>query len=138
MIINHFGGVNVFEEAHVEKPRLKRGHVLIKVEATSVNPLDIKLRSEDKLSLIPSFPMILHGDVAGTIVEVGDSVSQFKVGDEVYGCAGGLLDMQGALAEYMLADTDLLAYKPKSLSFTQAAALPLVSLNGTINTRDWI
>ncbi|MBI2786118.1 MAG: zinc-dependent alcohol dehydrogenase family protein [Legionella longbeachae] len=128
MIINQFGGFNVFEEANIAKPSLKKGHVLIKVEATSVNPLDIKLRNGDKPGLIPSFPMVLHGDVAGTVIEVDESVSQFKVGDEVYGCAGGLLDMQGALAEYMLADVDLIAHKPKSLSFVQAAALPLVSL----------
>lgn len=128
MIINRFGDLSAFEPMNVPKPAIKKGHVIIQVEASSVNPLDIKLRRGDMPHLVPAFPMILQGDVAGTVTEVGEGVTRFKVGDEVYGCAGGLLAMQGALAEYMLADADLLAKKPRSLSFRDAAALPLVSL----------
>ncbi|GEA10302.1 quinone oxidoreductase [Alteromonas sp. KUL49] len=67
-------------------------------------------------------------DFAGTIVEVGDEVLEYSVGDEVYGCAGGLGDLQGALAEYMPADVRLIAHKPKSLSMREAAAIPLVGI----------
>src|SRR5262249_11114721 len=59
---------------------------------------------------------------------VSDDVKDFALGDEVYGCVGGLLQMGGALAEYVLADAKLIARKPKTLSFKEAAALPLVSL----------
>lgn len=67
-------------------------------------------------------------DFAGTIEAVGDGVTNFVPGDEVYGCAGGLADLQGALAEYMLADANLIAHKPKTLSMREAAALPLVGI----------
>lgn len=128
MGIRKYGDVGVFEEISMEKPQVKPGHVLIKVMATSVNPLDYKLRQGYLSHLMGPFPIILHGDVAGVVVAVGDHVTQFSIGDEVYGCAGGLRDMPGALAEYLLADADLIAHKPKKLSFAEAAALPLVAL----------
>ena len=67
-------------------------------------------------------------DFAGTIEAVGEGVTQFAAGDEVYGCAGGLAALQGALAEYMVADARLIAHKPKSISMREAAALPLVGI----------
>jgi NADPH2:quinone reductase len=79
-------------------------------------------------NIAPAFPAILQGDVAGTITEIGPGVEGFKVGDEVYGCAGGIIGSQGALADYMLADARLIANKPTRLSFEQAAALPLVAI----------
>lgn len=128
MTITKFGEADVFEETTSPMPAMKAGHVLIKVMATSVNPLDFKIRKGYLPNLVTSFPMTLHGDVAGIIEQVGDGVSQFKIGDEVYGCVGGLLDMDGALAEYVLADENLLARKPKTLSFAEASALPLIAL----------
>jgi len=129
MVIKQFGDSNVFEEMKVPVPTVKLGHVLIKVKATSVNPLDCKIRQGGAYaSLVKQFPMILHGDVAGIVEKVGEDVKNFSVGDEVYGCVGGLLELDGALAEYVLADVNLIAHKPKILSFTEAAALPLVSL----------
>lgn len=128
MAIAKYGDTQVFEEMTLPKPNVIPGHVLIRVAATSVNPLDYKLRSGGLPSLITSFPAILHGDVAGAIEAVGEGVNDFAVGDEVYGCVGGLLDMQGALAEYLIADANLIAHKPRSLSLAQAAALPLVAL----------
>jgi NADPH:quinone reductase len=129
MSIFEFGNSNVFQLVNSKKPSVKPGHLLIKVQATSVNPLDFKLRKGSFPEMIPQFPMVLHGDVAGIVTEVGENVTKFKVGDEVYGCVGGFLDMSGALAEYMLADADLMALKPNSISFLEAAALPLVSLS---------
>ncbi|KAB7519072.1 quinone oxidoreductase, partial [Flagellimonas olearia] len=67
-------------------------------------------------------------DFAGTIESVGAGVTSFTSGDEVYGCAGGLADLQGALAEYIPADARLVAHKPKRLSMREAAALPLVGI----------
>jgi len=71
---------------------------------------------------------VLHGDVAGVVVEVGDDVTDFNVGDEVYGMAGGINGVDGALAEFMLVEVRLMAKKPKTLTMKQAAALPLVAI----------
>lgn len=128
MAITGFGDIHVFQEITLAKPDIKAGHVLIKVKATSVNPLDYKMRQGAFPDLVKSFPMVLHGDVAGVIEQVGEGVNNLSVGDEVYGCAGGLLDMGGALSEYLLADANLITKKPKTLTFAEAAALPLVSL----------
>lgn len=128
MIIKQFGSNDVFEEAEIQKPAITAGHVLIRVKATSVNPFDCKLRLGKYANLVTSFPAVLHGDVAGIIEEVGEKVSDFSIGDEVYGCVGGILNMGGGLAEYVLADAKLIAKKPRSLSFLEASALPLVSL----------
>ncbi len=128
MVIEGFGGEELFKEKEMPKPALRPGHVLIRVEATSVNPVDLKIRSGALQGIAPAFPAILHGDVAGTVAAVGEGVSSFQVGDQVYGCAGGVGAYQGALAEYMLADAQLLAHKPKQLSFKEAASLPLVAI----------
>lgn len=127
-LINRFGDPSVFELSDISKPTLKPGHLLIKVCATSVNQIDCKIRSGAVGAIAPDFPAILHGDVAGIVEAVADDVKTFKVGDEVYGCAGGLKGSGGALAEFMLADAKLIAKKPKSLSMLESAALPLVSI----------
>lgn len=129
MIINSYGSSDVFESTDIEQPQVKAGHVLVKVATTSVNTVDMMIREMGQdLPLSPALPAVLGMDFAGTITEVGDGVSDFAVGDEVYGCAGGLADLQGTLAEYMLADAKLVAHKPKSLSMREAAALPLVGI----------
>lgn len=126
MVIDRQGPSSVFHEAERPCPQTRPGHVLIRVRASSVNPVDYKIRSG--MPIAPDFPAVLHGDVAGEVVEVGEGVSDFAVGDAVYGCAGGVSGTQGALAEYMLADARLLAPKPSNLSMEQAAALPLVGI----------
>jgi len=127
-VIRQFGAPSVFEKADVATPQLYPGQVLIEVKATSVNPLDCKIRQGKLAALAPEFPAILHGDVSGVIRDMGDKVAGFNVGDEVYACAGGVKGCGGALAQYILADADLIARKPKNLSLRQAAALPLVSI----------
>lgn len=129
MIVNAYGDSNVFEAGDIPKPEIKAGHVLVKVAATSVNTVDTMIRQLGKeLPLSPDLPAVLGMDFAGTVDAVGDGVTQFSVGDEVYGCAGGLADLQGSLAEFMLADAKLVAHKPKSISMREAAALPLVGI----------
>lgn len=129
MIIKEFGGSDVFEAAEIAKPEVKAGHVLVKVAATSVNTVDTMIRAMgEDLPLSPALPAVLGMDFAGTIEAVGEGVSEFVVGDEVYGCSGGLADLQGSLAEYMLADAKLVAHKPKTISMREAAALPLVGI----------
>ena len=130
MIIKSHGSSDVFESTELAKPDVKAGHVLVKVAATSVNTVDTMLRQmgPDLAPLTPPLPSVLGMDFAGTIEAVGEGVTQFSIGDEVYGCAGGLADLQGALAEYMLADAKLVALKPKTISMREAAALPLVGI----------
>lgn len=129
MIVNRYGDSDVFETGDIEKPIVKSGHVVVKVAATSVNTVDTMIRSMGKdLPLSPELPAVLGMDFAGTIDAIGEGVTAFSVGDEVYGCAGGLADLQGALAEYMLVDAKLIAAKPQSCSMREAAALPLVGI----------
>lgn len=128
-IIKSFGKPSVFQCEEISKPELKPGHVLIQVKATSVNPIDTKVRAGLVPAVAPEFPAVLHGDVAGLVCAVGEGVTEFEIGDEVFGCAGGFRgNSGGALAEFMLADVDLLAHKPKNLTMEEAAALPLVSI----------
>ncbi|MGM1033702.1 MAG: zinc-dependent alcohol dehydrogenase family protein [Bacillota bacterium] len=127
-IIQSFGDPSVFQLEEVSKPELKPGHVLIQAKASSVNPIDTKVRAGAVPAVAPEFPAVLHGDVAGLVSAVGEGVTEFKVGDEVFGCAGGFKGTGGALAEFMLADADLLAHKPKNLTMEEAAALPLVAI----------
>jgi NADPH:quinone reductase len=126
-----YGNAAKFIEGEVKKPEAQPGHVVIEVKATSLNPVDHKLLRAD-LGINPILPATLHMDVAGVIVEVGEDVTAFKMGDEIYGCAGGLRgeagNIEGALADFMLADSALIALKPRSLNFLEAAALPLVTI----------
>jgi len=129
MIVNEFGGPEVFELTQVEKPVIKPNHVLVKIKATSVNTVDTMIRQMgSELPISPVAPAILGMDFAGVVEEIGEGVTDFSVGDEVFGCAGGLADLPGSLAEYMVADQKLVALKPKNLSMEQAAALPLVGI----------
>lgn len=127
-IIKKFGDPSVFELVDISTPDIEPGHVLVKVAATSVNQIDCKIRNGLVSAIAPDFPAILHGDFAGTVAAAASDVTHFKVGDAVYGCAGGLKGSGGALAEFMLVDTKLIAAKPKSLSMLEAAAIPLVSI----------
>lgn len=127
MIIKEIGTTDVFQRVEKAKPVAKPGHMVVEVKATSVNPIDMMLRSVE-LPWSTNLPEVLHGDVAGIVVEVGADVSEFKVGDEVYGMAGGLNGVDGALAEFMLVDARLMAKKPQTLTMKQAAALPLVAI----------
>lgn len=129
MVLHGYGAHAAFQPAELPRPALKPGHVLVRVAATSVNTVDTMIRQMGKdLPLSPDLPALLGMDFAGTIDAVGEGVTGFKPGDEVYGCAGGLADLPGALAQYMLADARLVAPKPKSLSTREAAALPLVGI----------
>lgn len=127
-VMEAFGDPDVFHEVTLPWPKVRPGHVLIRVEASSINPLDCKIRSGMAKGYCPPFPAILHGDVAGVIEDVGEHVTGFSKGDRVYACAGGVKPLQGAIADYMLADAELVSRMPKNLTFREAAVLPLVTL----------
>ncbi len=106
-------------------PAPAAGEVLVRIHASGVNPLDTKIRAAKAAHAQQPLPAILGIDMAGTVEEVGEGVTSFKAGDEVYGMVGGVGGHQGTLAEYIAADANLLARKPTSLSMREAAALPL-------------
>jgi NADPH2:quinone reductase len=130
MILNSYGETAMFEPADLPAPSIKPGHVTVRIAASSVNTVDTMIRQmgQEQLPLSPDLPAVLGMDFAGTVESVGDGVTGFRPGDEVYGCAGGLIGLQGTLAEIILADARLIAHKPKSLSMREAAALPLVGI----------
>ncbi|SEK46129.1 NADPH:quinone reductase [Aquimarina amphilecti] len=129
MIINKYGSNALFESKEVETPTAKSGQVLIKISASSINTVDTMIKNMGTdLPFSPATPAILGMDFAGTIEQLGEGVNEFSVGDEVYGCIGGLADLQGTLAEYVAADSKLIARKPKNLTMKEAAAIPLVGI----------
>jgi len=129
MLIKDYGENANFEVGEIDKPTVKAGQVLVKIAASSVNTVDTMIRKMGAdLPFSPETPAVLGMDFAGTIEAVGDDVSGFTIGDEVYGCAGGLGDLQGSLADYMVADSQLIAHKPKNLTMREAAAIPLVGI----------
>jgi NADPH2:quinone reductase len=120
------GSFEVLQLRDIPKPGLPSPHhLLVKLAAAGVNPIDTKLRAKpiyypDKL------PAILGCDGAGIVEEVGGAVSRFKVGDAVYFCNGGIGDEPGCYAEYTTLHEDYCATKPVNLSLEESAALPLV------------
>ena len=129
MQLKEYGENANFEMKDVEKPSLRSDHVLVKIAASSINTVDTMIRNMgNDLPFAPAIPAILGMDFAGTVEALGENVTEFAVGDEVYGCAGGLGELQGTLADYIVADSKLLAKKAKNISMKEAAALPLVGI----------
>ena len=102
-----------------------RGEVVVRIAASGVNPLDTKIRAGAAAHARHPLPAVLGLDMAGVVEDVGAGVSEFKPGDEVFGMVGGVGGLQGTLAEFVAADADLVARKPKKLSMREAASLPL-------------
>jgi NADPH:quinone reductase len=117
-----------FRKVDLPRPTLKVNHVLVRVQASGVNPLDTKIRAGKAAHSKQPLPGVLGLDMAGIVEEVGPGVTDFGVGDEVYGMVGGVGGLQGTLAEFVAVDADLLAHKPKNLSMREAAALPLITI----------
>ncbi len=127
IVINTYGNEDVLNYVDVERPKPKADEVLVKVYCAAVNPVDWKIRDGFGEMFRLKLPLILGGDIAGTIEEVGVEVKNFKQGDAVYGMtvSGGF---SGGYAEYALAKADAIVLKPESIDFTEAAALPIGAL----------
>jgi NADPH2:quinone reductase len=117
-----------FRQVDLPRPVLKPNPVLVRVRASGVNPLDIKIRAGQAAHAKQPLPAVLGLDMAGIVEETGPGVTAFSPGDEVYGMVGGVGGLQGTPAEFVAVDADLLAHKPKNLSMRQAAALPLITI----------
>jgi NADPH:quinone reductase-like Zn-dependent oxidoreductase len=125
VVINGFGGVDQLTIQNVDDPEVGRGEVLVRVHATSVNPIDIKIRNGSAAKLMGvELPAILGRDLAGEVVRAGEGVVGFEKGQRVMALANG------TYAELTTAKADVLAPIPDQLSYEQAASLPLVTLTG--------
>lgn len=110
-----------------EIPSIREDEVLVQIKATSINPLDNKIKHGDLKLILPyKTPFILGHDMSGVVMQVGKQVREFAVWDQVFARVPDL--HIGTFAEYIRIDPSYLAKKPKNLSFEEAASLPLVSL----------
>jgi NADPH2:quinone reductase len=109
-------------------PDLRPGHVLVRIEASGVNPLDVKIRAGQAAHARVEPPAILGIDLAGTVESAAPDVTGFAPGDEVYGMTGGVAGIPGSLAEYAVVDARLIAHRPVAWSARQAAAMPLTAI----------
>ncbi len=125
--INEYGGSEVVKiNKNAPEPTVTQGHLLIEVHAAGVNPIDWKIREGYMQQMVPlKFPATLGGDFSGIVVEVGESVSGYKKGDEIYGQASITRGGSGSFAEFALADANTIAHKPLKTNYVEAAALPL-------------
>lgn len=124
MLLNSFGGPEAFELSEVPKPVPQAGQVLVRVHATSINPLDYQVRRGDYSEYVP-LPAITGHDVSGVVEAVGPGVSAFVPGDEVW-YTPQIFEGQGSYAEYHIASETIIGRKPGSLSHLEAASLSLV------------
>ena len=131
--IKENGGIEKLKLSEIDKPKINDDEVLIKVKAISINPVDAFVR-QSKASLQGILKpgkdedtFILGWDISGIVEEVGNNVSEFKKGDEVF----GMINFPGngkAYAEYVAAPANQIALKPKSVSHEEAAAATLAAL----------
>ncbi|WP_298821488.1 NADP-dependent oxidoreductase [uncultured Roseibium sp.] len=119
------GGPEALKIKNVPKPTPGIDEVLVKVEAAAVNPFDVQVRRGDYAAYMPT-PHKLGVDVSGTVEAVGEGVSAFNVGDDVFYSAR-VLSNEGGYAEYHVEQAQIIAKKPKGLSFVGAAALPIAA-----------
>jgi NADPH:quinone reductase-like Zn-dependent oxidoreductase len=125
--IDGYGSAEVLQYGDMPRPDPGAGEVLIRAQATSVNPFDCAVRAGYLAGWYPyTFPLVLGLDVAGVVAEVGEGVTRFSPGDAVYARTDP--SRNGTYAEYVLARVEEVAISPKSLSPIQAGAMPHVAL----------
>lgn len=130
-----FGGPDQIVAVEVPVPRPAAGQILVKLAATSVNPVDWKLRHRQSLFYRPvSFPSIPGADLSGVVAEVGDGVSHFKSGDRIYAMAS--VNRGATCAEYALVDARVAMRAPSKIPLADTAAIPLAGLTALQSLRN--
>ena len=125
VVVHQYGGPEVLKFEEYPDPVAGAGEVLVRVAATSVNPIDYKRRAGLTKAFYPiKFPGLMGVDIAGTVVKAGPGIESFSAGDQVFAMAAD------AYAELCVVKADILAKIPKGLDLIQAAALPLVTTTG--------
>jgi NADPH:quinone reductase-like Zn-dependent oxidoreductase len=127
--VNDWGGRHRLELMELDPPPVAPDGVLVRAWAAGLNPVDFKMREGKLVDRFPAhFPVILGWDVAGVVEAVGPAVTWFKPGDEVYGYIRRHNLQYGTYAQYSTAPEGYFAPKPPTLSFEEAAAVPLAAL----------
>ena len=127
VVIHEYGGPEVLKYEEISRPEPKDDQVLVRVIAGGVNPVDGMIRSgmfAKEGNRV--FPIILGGDVAGVVERVGSTITKFRAGDPVFAYVS--LNNSGGYAQYALVTEREAAPKPKSLTYVEAAAVPIVAL----------
>ncbi|MDD2660170.1 MAG: zinc-dependent alcohol dehydrogenase family protein [Methylococcales bacterium] len=126
ILMTAVGDAGVLKSQDIKEPEISAGtQIKVRLQAAGVNPVDTKIRSNG-VFYDQALPAVLGCDGAGIVVETGTKAGKFKTGDEVWFCNGGLGREQGNYAEYTVIDERWVSLMPKTFSFTQAAACPLV------------
>src|SRR5215471_17575341 len=123
--IHHFGPPDVVVIDDVSRPNPDKGELLVRVGAAGVGPWDALIR-EGKSNVSPPPPLTLGSDLSGTIETIGPGVTDFRVGEEVYGVTNA--QFCGAQAEFAVASAGMVAKKPQRLSHVEAASVPVVAV----------
>ncbi|MEG4492177.1 NAD(P)-dependent alcohol dehydrogenase [Microcoleus sp. D3_18_C4] len=132
---DRYGSAEELQYRELEKPIAKSNELLVRVRASSVNPVDWKIR-QGHLQLLTgfNFPRIVGSDISGVVVEVGREVTKFQPGDEVYTFLNPMSG--GACAEYAVVAESDAAFKPKNITHAEAAAVPIAGLTALQALRD--
>lgn len=137
IVFTRHGPPDVLQLKEVDRPSVKNKHILVKVHAASVNALDshmtrgmLKIQTWLEKVLKPK-ACVRGADFSGVVDMIGEGVTKFKIGDEVYGAA------EGSFAEYVLVHEDKTAIKPGSVTFHEAAAVPVAALTALQGLRDY-
>ena len=131
-VIENYGDESIFKiDESVILPEPKQNQVLVKVKASSVNPIDLMKREGYGSAIFEkqrrqNFPWILGSDFSGNVVSAGNKVKRFKEGDDVWGCTSNA--SAGTYAEYVVINQEEVNFKPKNLTFEESASLPYVFL----------
>ena len=126
IVIDRYGSADVLQYQEVEQPQIKTSELLVKVHATSINPLDWKTRQGMlKWLMSHKFPKILGADLSGEVVQVGTQVTRFKPGDEIY---ASLPSSSGAYAEFVAVAEKFAAPKPNNITHAEAGVVSLTAL----------
>lgn len=124
--ISEYGSADVITVTDIDTPTPGEGQVQVEVHAASLNPFDTMVRAGFVAAMIPALPVTLGGDISGVVSAVGEGVSDFAVGDEIYGSANAAGGATGALAEYAVTAAGQLGKKPQAITYETAAASVLV------------
>lgn len=123
--IFEYGPIDVITNSEMPRPEPGTGQLLVRVKAAGVGPWDALIR-EGKSGIQQSLPLTLGSDISGVVEALGSGAKDFQIGEEVYGVTNE--QFTGAYAEHALASAGMMAAKPKSLSFIEAASAPVVAV----------
>jgi len=135
VVFDRYGSVEVLQYRELSKPTIKPDQLLVRVSASSINPVDWKIR-QGHLQLLSgfNFPRIVGSDISGVVEEIGREVTKFQPGDEVYTFLNPLTG--GACAEYCAVPESAAAIKPQNITHTEAATVPIAGLTALQALRD--